>query len=147
MLNEVLNENMVKTQIEKTSWRDVVNECGKILLDENKIKDAYVASMIETVEKMGPYMILLPEIAFFHGVPGANVKEICLSLVTLKEPVYFEEFEGQKIKAAFAFGATDKDSHMSLLSNLALLLQDEEFVSLLKNDGSKEEIMERIANY
>ena len=147
MLYEILNENMVKTQIKKASWRDVVHTCGEILLNENKISELYVTSMIETVEEMGPYMILLPEIAFFHGVAGTNVKEICLSLITLSKPIYFEEFEGQKIKAAFAFGATDKDSHMSLLSSLAVLLQDEEFVSLLRNNGSREEIMERIAKY
>lgn len=147
MLAEILKEALVKTDVNVNSWQEALICCGKLLQEQHKIEEAYIHSMMKTVEELGPYMILLPDIAFFHGVPGSDVKEVCLSLITLAQPVYFKEFKGQSIRAAFAFGAVDRDSHMLLLSQLALLLQEEGFIERLKNGGSKAELLDIIKHY
>lgn len=144
MLKEVLSEEMIQVNQSVASWREAIQCCAKPLLMHHKIEEAYVTSMIETVETLGPYMILLPEIAFFHGTPGATVNEICLSLTLFNETVVFEEWKGVKVKAAFAFGAKDKDSHMQLLSQLATLLQDESFIQLLRDGATKVEILKKL---
>lgn len=147
MLKDILSEAFIETEVRVDSWRDAVRSCGKLLVAKDKIKPAYVDSMIATVEKLGPYMILLPEIALFHGEPGDKVNEPCLSLVTFAHDVEFSEFKDIHIKAAFAFAAVDKDSHMDMLQKLAMLLQNQEFITLLKTHGSKEAILEKIQNY
>lgn len=102
--------------------------------------------MIETVDKLGPYMILLPDVALFHAPPGPYVHEPCLSFVTLKDPVYFSEFENQRIKCAFALGAVDSESHMTSIQQVAMLLQNQRFIELATNNGSLEELMESMKN-
>ena len=129
---------MQKTPIHKT---------GKLLLKENKIEPEFIESMIQVVEEFGPYMILLPKVCFFHGQPGENVNEPCLSLIVFKDSVYFDDFENQEIKCAFAFGAIDSDSHMQMLMKVAQLLQNEEFISLITNNGEKDKILEIIQKY
>ena len=61
--------------------------------------------------------------------------------MTLKEPVYFTDFDNQRIKCAFALGAVDPESHMQMLQQVAMLLQNEEFIQLATNNGSKQEIL------
>lgn len=147
MIKEILNERVVRTDVDCAGWRDCVRTCGELLAAEGKIEPPFIDSMIGTVEELGPYMILMPGVAFFHGRPSADVHEACLSLITLKDSVKFDEFDGQEIRCAFGFGAVDADSHVEMLTHVAKLLQDQEFVGLITGSGSKEAIMEKISQY
>ena len=86
-------------------------------------------------------MVLVDDIAFLHGRPEAGVKETSMSLVLLREPVYLDS---KRIKAAFTFAAVDKSGHMALMRELGGYLQDDAFLELLRNGGTKAEIMDRI---
>lgn len=147
MLSEILIDELVATSQNAETWQEAVKICGDLLVNVNKISANFIASMIDVVYEFGPYMILVPEIAFFHGKPGPDVFEPCLSLITLAEPVYFKDFNNQKITAAFGFGAVDNESHMQMLMQVAQLLQDEKFVDLITHNGDKADIMAIIQKY
>jgi len=147
MVKEILTEELIITSQVASDWRDAITICGDLLVEHGKITNGYIASMVKTVEEFGPYMIMLPEIALFHGRPSECVKEICLSLATFSEPVLFDEYGDKTIKAAFAFGAVDSNSHVELLSKMATLLQNNDFTTLLRNNGDKKQIVEMIQNY
>ena len=114
----------LRTEVECQSWRDCVKACGDLLVAEGKIEPSFIDSMIQTVEELGPYMILIPKVAFFHGRPSEAVHKACLSLITLKDSVRFEEFEGQEISCAFGFGAVDADSHVNMLVKVEMCIRD-----------------------
>lgn len=141
-----LSEEYVRTNVSASDWRQAVNEVGSILVEKGKCDQEFINQMIETVDKLGPYMILLPDVALFHAPPGPYVHEPCLSFVTLKDPVYFSEFENQRIKCAFALGAVDSESHMTSIQQVAMLLQNQRFIELATNNGSLEELMESMKN-
>lgn len=147
MVKDVLLDKLVEVEVDVDSWQDCIQHLGGMLVREKKIEPGFIDSMIQTVYELGPYMILLPGIAFFHGKPGSSVHEPCLSFVTLKKEVAFKEFDNQQVQCAFAFGAVDSDSHMQMLMQVAKLLQDEEFIELVKHHGSKEAIMKKIQEY
>ena len=147
MIKDYLTEENVKTNVEIDSWQEAAIYNGNILVEQGKVKPEFIQSMIDVVNKYGPYMILVPKICFFHGEPGPNVKEACLSLTVFKNPIYFKEFDNQQINCAFAFGAVDKDSHMEMIMNVASILQDEEFIEMITNNASKEDIMKKISEY
>lgn len=147
MIKDLLTSDMIKTEVEASSWRDGVNIVGSILQEHGKIEAGFIQSMISTVEQLGPYMILVPGIAFFHGHPDSGVHEVCLSFVTFKEDVVFTDFEQQHIQCAFGFGAVDANSHMEVLMQVAALFQDEEFLQLVRNHGSQADIIRKIQEY
>ncbi len=147
MLKDILNKNVIETDVECKNWRECVNKVGELLIKEGKVTPVFVKTMEETVERYGPYMILVPEVAFFHGMPSENVSEICLSLITLKHSVYFNDFDNQEIKCAFGFGAVDSDSHIKILQQVAGLLSDKEFIDLITHNGSKEDILNKIKEF
>lgn len=147
MIRNILTSNLVETNVQVSDWKTAARLAGNLLLNSNKVKPDFIDSMINVVEKYGPYMILVPKVCFFHGEPGINVNESCLSLVVFKEPVYFKEYDNQQINCAFAFGAKDKDSHIKILQSLVSLLQDNKFIELITSNYPKEQIMSVIEKY
>lgn len=147
MICDLLNDELVQTDVDAVTWRDAVYSVGKLLKQQGKIEDSFIDSMLSTVEKLGPYMILLPGVAFFHGAPQSGVHETCLSFVTFKEDVVFTDFENQHIQCAFGFGAVDAGSHMQMMVKMAALFQDEEFLELARNHGSKQKLMKKFSQY
>ena len=147
MLKDILTNDSIVSDVTASSWKEVIEIVGNILVRNGKVDKSFINSMIGVVEEFGPYMILIPQVAFFHGRPGPEVHEACLSLITLKNPVYFTEFDNQMITCAFGFGAIDSDSHINMLMSVSTLLQDERFIELIRNNGSKESILEIIQNY
>lgn len=137
----MLNRDRIKANISANNWRDVVKLGGNLLVKNGNIRHGYIDSMIETVERLGPYMILLPKVAFFHGPPSEDVIEPGISLVVLNKPVYFSEFEDEEIRCAFSFCATDSDSHLGLLTKFATLLQNEELIDAITSNANEEAIL------
>lgn len=80
MICNLLNAELVQTEVEANSWRDAVYIVGNLLKQQGKIDDFFITSMLTTVEKLGPYMILLPDIAFFHGPPHTVFMKYVLAL-------------------------------------------------------------------
>lgn len=140
----LINEKLIDVDVEVETWQESAKVVGNLLLKEKLIDEKYIDSMINSVEKFGPYMILAPKVCFFHGEPGDMVNEPCLSLITLKNEIRFSEFDNEPIKSAFAFGARDSDSHLDMIKKIAELLADTEFIKLITNNGTKEDILKRI---
>lgn len=141
MLQEYINEKTFVVDAECGNWEEVVETAASLLIKEGAIDHEYVDEVKAAVNEFGSYMVLLDDIAFFHGRPCAAVHKLAMSLVTLKKPVYLLE---KRIKAAFLFAALDNDSHMELLQEFGEALQDDAFLTLLRENGTKEEILNKI---
>lgn len=143
-MTKILETQYIKTGIEADTWQECVKAVGQILVDQDDVKPAFVDKMIEMVFELGPYMILLPEVALFHAPPGELVNRPSLSLVTLAKPVYFTEFDNQKISCALALAAKDSDSHMEMIQQVAQLLMDETFLEAIRTNQPKEVVEKRL---
>ena len=53
----MLSEEYVRTNVSASDWRQTVNEVGSILVEKGKCDQEFINQMIETVDKLGPYMI------------------------------------------------------------------------------------------
>lgn len=145
-MKRILEDEYIRTDVEANSWREAVQMAGDILVQLKECDQEFIYQMVKTVENLGPYMILLPDVALFHAPPGEYVHKACLSFVTFKNPVYFTDFENQRIKCAFALGAVDPESHMEMLQQVAMLLQDKTFLQIATNNGTKKDLLMSINN-
>ncbi len=141
MLLKLLKEENILTGVEASDWKEVGRKAGQLLVDKGSVEPEYIEAMIKNVEEMGPYIVVAPGLALFHGRPEDGVNEISLSLVTLKEGVYFGSEENDPVEIAFVLGATDKDSHLELLAQLSQVLQDQEAVDAIKEAQKPREIL------
>ena len=104
---------------------------GELLVASGKAKKSYVQSMLEAVEKFGPYIVIAPGIALAHGKPSEDVIETGLSLLVLESAIEFQHSQNDPVQLVFGLAATDHDSHIELMADLAQFLSDHERVNSL----------------
>ena len=132
MIDNLLNEENVDINIDVKSWQEAIEKVGNLLLANNKIEERYIESMIDTVNNMGPYIVMAKGIAMPHARPEHGAKETSLSIITLKEPVEFGNEDFDPVTMVIGLSSVDSKSHLELLSDLSNIMDDEELIEKKK---------------
>lgn len=143
MFNNIFKKDNIKLDVEVSNWHEAIRAAGEILLKEGKIEKNYIDNMIEVVEKLGPYIVITPGIAFAHAKPGEYVKEECMSIIRLKEGINFG-CENDPVSLMIAFAACSNDEHMNFIMELVTFLNVKENIELLNECNDTEEIYNKI---
>ena len=128
---------LIKDSVEDRS--SAISLVGDLLVASGKATSNYVASMLEAVEIFGPYIVIAPGIALAHGKPSDAVLETGLSLLILEQSIEFQHSQNDPVRLVFGLAATDHESHLELMAELAEFLSAQENVSsLLRCSDSKQ---------
>ncbi|MBZ2175513.1 PTS sugar transporter subunit IIA [Schnuerera sp. xch1] len=146
MLLDLLNEETVKIYSGAKDWEDAGRIAGQPLLDNEMVEDRYIDAMIDSVKKYGPYIVIAPGIALFHARPEDGVKTMCISLAVFKKGIIFNAQKNDPVKLVFVLGAIDSESHLQVLSEAMLLLQDSSAVNSIIASNDESEIIRIIKN-
>jgi len=146
MLQEVLTSKFIKLNVDAKDWREAIEEGGKILEDNGSIESSYIVAMIESVKRLGPYMVIAPGIAMPHARPDMGVKKIGMSLITLTKPVEFGNKENDPVRIVVCLCAIDHMTHIKALSELVKFLGDKKFVDLVLHAKDPQDIINFIKN-
>ena len=144
MILDLLTKENIAVNVKAADWKEVVDETGKLLLEADKIEKRYIKAMKQSIIDNGPYVVIGKGIALLHARPEDGVKENCLSLITLAEPVEFGNKNNDPVQIAFAFGTIDNDKHVKTISELSVVLMEESAVDKIAAMGSAEEILKYI---
>jgi mannitol operon transcriptional antiterminator len=146
LLIELLSKNRrIMFENKPITWVKSIRKAAKPLLEENVIEERYVQKMIDNVIELGPYIVIAPKIALAHARPEDGVNEIGLSLLISEEPVRFSEKEEHIAHLIFALSATDSESHLTLLSELAQILSDPANIDSLCKLKKEEDVLNFIS--
>lgn len=137
MLKELLTENTIDTQVDVNDWKEAIIYGGKILEQEGVIDKTYTNSMVESVEKFGPYIVIAPHIALAHASAKDGVRQIGMSLITLDKGVNFGNKENDPVYTVICLAAIDHNSHLKALSELVEALKEDQFNRLLRSSDKK----------
>ena len=140
MTLEILLSDKVQVLEQVESWREAINIAASPLQEQGYFQQAYIDDMIHSVEKLGPYIVIAPEIAIAHARPNNNVKKIGLSLLKLNQHINFSE-EGHYASLVFVLSAIDNEGHLEVLRNLATTLGNQQTVNNLLNAQTSSEII------
>lgn len=146
MLLDLLNEKTIKIDNKTTSWKEAAKISGQLLVNIDKVEKKYIDAMVKSVEKYGPYIVIAPGIALFHARPEDGVKSMCMSLTVFKKGIIFNVPDKDPIKLVLVLGAIDNESHLKMLSDTMILLQDEEVVNSIISSEEVDEIIRIIRN-
>ncbi|MFC4557751.1 BglG family transcription antiterminator [Virgibacillus kekensis] len=144
MLNELLTEDTVILEDRVTNWEEAIRTAATPLLNGKAIKEEYIDAMIDNVKELGPYIVIAPNIALPHARPEAGVERVGMSLLRLREPVYFSEQEKHRAQLIVVLAAIDNQTHLKALSELTEMLSDDEKVEKLINSASSEDVLQLI---
>lgn len=130
-------ENIVLNQ-QLATKEEAIRLTGKILVDRGYVEPSYVEKMLEREEMTSTYMGNF--VAIPHGTDDAKekVKESGIAIIQVPEGVDFGD--GNIVKLLFGI-AGKGDEHLEILSNIAIVVSDEDNVEKIVHASSEEEIL------
>ena len=131
LLADAFGEGSILVKASVGNRSAAIELVGELLVASGKATNSYVQSMLEAVEKFGPYIVIAPGIALAHGKPSDEVIETGLSLLVLESAVEFQHSQNDPVQLVFGLAATDHESHIELMSELAEFLSDQNRVNSL----------------
>ena len=138
----LIDNDSILLQQDARDWKEAIKLSTDLLVKSGVIEKEYYDAIIDNTINFGPYYIIVPEVAMPHARPEAGVNKDSFSLVTLKEPVYFNE---ERVSILITLAATTSDNHSEFgIVQVAELFEDDENVERIKNSKTKEEILDLI---
>lgn len=141
-LEDLLIEDCIELDVVVDNWEEAIRKGGELLERCGYINKEYINAMISSVKELGPYVVIAPGIAMPHARPESGVKRLGLSIIVLRKPVFFGHPENDPVKIVVTLCATDNSSHLSILSKLAQILQNKEFINKLLTEPDKHLIVD-----
>lgn len=140
LLQDLLSEDNVSFHYPAETWEDVIRHGGQLMVDAGFTEPTYTEAMIDVVRDMGPYIVLAPGLAMPHARPEMGAKQVGTALVTLEKPIDFGSPENDPVSVAVFLCAPNKEEHIQLLTDIATLFEDEEFLEAAVNFESIEDV-------
>lgn len=147
LLQDLLSEDNVSFRYPAETWEDVIRHGGQLMVDAGFTDPTYTEAMIDVVRDMGPYIVLAPGLAMPHARPEMGAKQVGAALVTLEKPIDFGSPENDPVSVAVFLCAPNKDEHIQLLTDIATLFEDEEFLDAAVNFESIEDVQAFLAEH
>lgn len=114
---EIIRKSNAAFLYDADNWRDAIAEASKPLIKSGDIKEEYVDDMIKAIEDLGTYMVFIPEIAFVHA-SNKNVVNNAVSMLTLKNEIYFGDNSEVRIKSIVVLANKDENKNLIELINI-----------------------------
>lgn len=140
MLKEIIEKNRYSFHKGFDSWEDAVKASCKPLIEEGAIEPEYTDSIIASIKKFGPYIVIAPNICIPHAQEGKGVNETAVCFMRTEEPVHFSDDPEQDARLFFVLASTDNERHMQNLVNMVGLIEDQSVVEKLINSKSIEDL-------
>lgn len=140
-LAELLPASRIQLADSIGEWRQAIRQAAVPLIEEGCIRETYVQAMIRNVEHYGPYIVTAPGTAIAHAKPEDGVNRHGMALLSIREGVPFSSEPRDRVHALFIVVSEDGESHLKALSQLTLLLGDNNHRMMIGQANSKTDIL------
>jgi phosphocarrier protein FPr len=138
----ILATERIQLQATARDKADAIRQAGQLLVDSGCVKVAYVDGMLAREETMSTYLgngVSIPHGQFENR---ADILQTGISVLQLPAGVEWEDGE----KAYLVIGiAASSDEHVSVLANLAEVIEDEEMTQRLIDTVDPELILQQLS--
>ncbi|WP_036463722.1 PTS sugar transporter subunit IIA [Mycoplasmopsis sturni] len=144
LLDSLIKDKAILVHQEAKTWQEAVKISTQPLVTAKIINDKYYQDIIESTAKHGPYYVIMPGLAMPHAsATEDSVFGNGFSLITLKEPVVFEN--GFEVSVLICIAAIDGETHTQVaIPQIVAVFEDPENITKIAQMNSKEEIIEFI---
>lgn len=149
MLKEFVELKHYKFAKEAPDWREAIRMSCESLEADGTVEDNYKEDIIACVEKYGPYIVILPEVAMPHSQEGARgVHKTAIAFMKLEKPVSFDPEDPEKdARLFFTLASCNSDQHLLNMTKLSELLMNETVVEKLLEANTPEDLIAIQENY
>ena len=144
MLKEIIGKGYYSFEQHFDDWQEAIRAGYRTLLEAGVVEDIYVQAVIDCVNKYGPYIVIVPDIAMPHSTEGAKgCHGTAISFMKVEEPVDFDK----KARLFFSLAAVDHEQHLHNIQELMDALMNEELVNALLEAHTVEELQQAAQTY
>lgn len=149
MLKEFVEMKHYKFADEAEDWKDAIRMSCESLEADNTVEANYKEDIIKCVEKYGPYIVIMPNVAMPHSQEGAvGVNKTAIGFMKLNKPVQFDPDDPEKdAQLFFTLASCNPEQHLSNMSRLSEMLMNEELVEALAKANTPEDLLELQKKY
>jgi ascorbate PTS system EIIA or EIIAB component len=128
------------------SFELALRASAQLLVSSGHAQESYVDRVLANHHKLGPYFVVAPQIAIAHAVPGEDVLTPGLSLLKLNQGVSSGVEQNDPVQLVFSLCTPDREQHIELLGDFALLMSDKSIVNSLLTASAESVIWEVLSN-
>lgn len=128
----------IQLQVHANNWEDALKVAAQPLVNDGKITDDYVNSMIESVHKLGPYIVIAPGLALGHARPSEAVKQSGIAIASLDTPVKFGNKDNDPVDLVIILASINNTDHLDLMKKIVSFLNDAANLKWLRSASSAE---------
>ena len=124
-------------------WEDAVRIAVTPLVKGGYVEECYIDGIIANAHELGPYFVLVPNLALLHARPEQGVIKKQLALTILRTGTVFKEGQAPT-SVLLTLAAEDSNSHIQVMRELATLLSDPKNIEALaqaKNEHEAYQLM------
>lgn len=147
MLSETITENLIQVGMEVANFEEGIRVSAEPLKQSGYINQAYIEKIINIYRENGPYIVIAPQIALPHAPSDSGAKKVGIGFMKLVTPVISGNKANDPVRYFFPLSAPDSTSHIELLSALAQLLGNEEFIMGLENVETKDDFVNLLKQF
>ncbi len=138
-MKEMLKLENVQILQRVHGWEQAVQVAVQPLVDGGYAEPRYIDGIIANAHELGPYFVLCPDLALLHARPEQGALKQQLAVTVLREPVRFKE-EGPDVRVLVTLVATDSDSHIDVMRQLAMMFGDPANIANVAEAATEHEI-------
>lgn len=147
MLSELITSDVISIYPNAADWKDAVQKSCQALIDNGAVEPRYVDAIFRSHEELGPYYVVGPSMAIPHARPEDGVNRLSLAITVIQQGVHFDSEGNDPVKMLVTLAATDSESHVGAIAQLAELFMNEEHVEQICNAQTIEDVLAVIKNY
>lgn len=149
MLKQFVENKHCKFVNNAKDWKDAIRMSCEVLEADGTVEGNYKEDIIACVEKYGPYIVIMPNVALPHSQEGAKgVHKTAISFLKLEEPVSFEEGnEDMNAQLFFTLASCNSEQHLANMSKLSELLSNEDVMKELETAKNEEDLLQIYKKY
>ncbi|PMQ00822.1 MAG: hypothetical protein CBR30_09115 [Dictyoglomus sp. NZ13-RE01] len=146
-LLDLLTLERIRVNVKAKDWKDAIRNVGELMVKTQCVEERYIDAMIKVAESLGPYIVIVPGVAFPHARPEDGVISPCFALITLEEPINFGNPQNDPVKLVIGFAAIDNEQHLEALKELSEILSNDDLVKKIIQAKEEREIFEIIKQF
>lgn len=144
MLKEFVEKKHYKFAEEAKTWQDAIRMGCEPLEADGTVEANYKEDIIACVEKYGPYIVIMPNVAMPHSQECAvGVNKTAISFMKLNKPVSFDPEDPEKdAMLFFTLASCNPEQHLENMTKLTELLMNEEAVNALLEATTETDLLD-----
>lgn len=147
MLRRLLEQGYYSIHEGFESWEEALRASVGPLIEAGAVQAQYAESIVASVKRFGPYIVIAPNVAIPHAEDQEHVNETAVSFMKSNRPVSFTDAPDEGVQLFFALCSNDEAKHLQNLRQLMELLMDERLMERLAKAGDAEQFAAIARNY